>query len=211
MFSPVWVIAAVTACDTVCGAELVRDAEEVVAAEEVGRGTRGADNNSSIGNDKIGSDVAEDDAEGVGASKNAVIEQTPSTNALNTSFLPTKSVSQLISTIAALVPITVTPIRPCFVSLPPTFAAFLSPDEPKSVSNHSNASGMELFVALSASRAFDREMGLCLRSSAMRAMGTLRGWAGVLSKRGDVVKERRGLNDLAFARGLVERRRGAVM
>jgi hypothetical protein len=68
---------------------------------------------------------------------------------------------------------TVTPINPSLVDLLPTFSAFFAPEISRSLFNHSRAFSTEFSEADRASRALEREMGLILRSCAIKAMGTL--------------------------------------
>lgn len=77
---------------------------------------------------------------------------------------------------------TVTAISPSLVALDPTLAAFFAPEASRSFSSHSRASGTERCEAASASRALEREIGFCFRSSAIRLMGTLMGLLLLLSR-----------------------------
>lgn len=180
MFSPVWVMADVIACVMFCGdGEEWADEDEVKSPAEGSSGMTGACSSSSIGNEVTGSTAPD----GGGRSRNAAVEQIFSANVRKISFLATKSVSHRNSTIAARVPITVTPINPSLVVLDPTLAAFFAPDASRSFESHSRAAGTERLDAASASRALEREIGFCLRSSAMRLMGTL-----TLARREEVEK-----------------------
>lgn len=185
MFSPVWVMALRIAWDTVCA-----EGEEVSLVMLIGStGTRGASLSSSTGKETTGS-IATLLGEGdeSGRSRNAAVDVIFCTKCLNVELRATKSVSHLSSTIAALVPMTVTPINPSFATLPPTFSAFFAPEISRSFSNHSNAASIEWEEAESASFALERETGLRLRSSAMREMGTF--CEGVLNEGKEVERYR---------------------
>ena len=60
-------------------------------------------------------------------------------------------------------------MTPCLVGRDPTLSSFDWPEETISFSSHESASGMELFDCTRASRTFERDTWVCLRSFAMRA------------------------------------------
>jgi len=68
-------------------------------------------------------------------------------------------------------------MTPWVVERDPTLSSLDWPEETISFSSHTSASGMELLDWAKASRAFERDTWVCLRSSATREMEGLEGGA----------------------------------